>query len=275
MGVRNYRPITPGQRYKTSYTYDEITSDTPEKSLLVKLKKNSGRNNYGRITTRHQGGGNRRHYRLIDFKRDKRGIPATVRTIEYDPNRTCRIALVVYKDGEKRYILAPRDLNVGDTVIAGTGVDVRPGNSLPIGEIPLGTMIHNIELRLGKGGQLVRSAGNAAQLMAKEGEHALVRLPSSEMRKVPLLCWATVGEVGNAEHENIVMGKAGRKRHLGIRPTVRGVVMNPVDHPHGGGEGKSGQGNPHPVSPWGMPTKGYKTRKNKRTNKFIVQRRTK
>jgi large subunit ribosomal protein L2 len=273
MGVRTYRPITPGQRFKTGYTYEEITSDRPEKSLIVPLKKNSGRNSYGRITTRHQGGGNRRHYRLIDFRRDKRGIAATVSTIEYDPNRTCRIALLTYKDGEKRYILAPRDLKVGDSVIAGPGVDVRVGNSLPLAEIPLGTMIHNIELKIGKGGQLVRSAGNAAQLMAKEGEYALVRLPSNETRKVRLVCFATVGEVGNAEHENIVVGKAGRSRHWGIRPTVRGVVMNPVDHPHGGGEGKSGQGNPHPVSPWGMPTKGYKTRKNKRTNKFIVHRR--
>jgi large subunit ribosomal protein L2 len=273
MPVRTYRPITPGQRFKTGYTFSEITTDVPEKSLLRPLKQKSGRNVYGRITTRHQGGGERRHYRLIDFKRDKRGIPATVTTIEYDPNRTCRIALLVYKDGEKRYILAPRDTKVGDTVIAGTGVDVRPGNSLPLGEIPLGTMIHNVELRLGKGGQIARSAGNAAQLMAKEGEYALVRLPSNETRKILLSCWATVGEVGNAEHENIVVGKAGRSRHMGIRPTVRGVVMNPVDHPHGGGEGKSGQGNPHPVSPWGMPTKGYKTRKNKRTNKFIVHRR--
>lgn len=273
MPVRTYRPITPGQRFKTGYTFSEITTDKPEKSLLRTLKKNSGRNVYGRITTRHQGGGERRHYRVIDFKRDKRGIPATVATIEYDPNRTCRIALLVYKDGEKRYILAPRDTKVGDTIIAGTGVDVRPGNSLPLGEVPLGTMIHNVELRAGKGGQIARSAGNAAQLMAKEGEYALVRLPSNETRKILLTCWATVGEVGNAEHENIVVGKAGRSRHMGIRPTVRGVVMNPVDHPHGGGEGKSGQGNPHPVSPWGMPTKGYKTRKNKRTNKFIVHRR--
>ena len=273
MPVRVYRPITPGQRFKTGYTFEEITTSKPEKSLLRPIKQKSGRNVYGRITVRHQGGGERRHYRLIDFKRDKRGIPATVTTIEYDPNRTCRIALLQYKDGEKRYILAPRDTKVGDVVIAGTGVDVRPGNSMQLSEIPLGTMIHNVELREGKGGQVARSAGNAAQLMAKEEGYALVRLPSNETRKIPLSCWATVGEVGNAEHENIVTGKAGRSRHMGIRPTVRGVVMNPVDHPHGGGEGKSGQGNPHPVSPWGIPTKGYKTRKNKRTNKFIVHRR--
>ncbi len=273
MGVRTYRPVTPGQRFKTSYTYDEVTKTTPEKSLIEPLKKNSGRNNYGRITTRHQGGGSRRYYRIIDFKRNKHGISAKVTAIEYDPNRTCRIALLAYKDGEKRYILAPRDLKVGDAVISGTGVDVRPGNALPLAEIPLGTMIHNIELKPGKGGQLVRSAGNAAQLMAKENDWAQVRLPSNEVRMVSLRCYATVGEVGNAEHENIVIGKAGRSRHMGIRPTVRGVVMNPVDHPHGGGEGKSGQGNPHPVSPWGIPTKGYKTRRNKATNKFIVHRR--
>ena len=273
MGVRTYRPITPGQRFRTGYTFDEITTDRPEKSLLERKKKNAGRNSYGRITTRHQGGGARQSYRIIDFKRNKHGIPATVQTIEYDPNRTCRIALVFYKDGEKRYILAPRDLKVGDTVIAGPGVDVRPGNALPLAEIPLGTMIHNVELRPMKGGQIARSAGNAAQLMAKEEPYAQVRLPSGEVRLVMLRCYATIGEVGNAEHENIVVGKAGRSRWMGVRPTVRGVVMNPVDHPHGGGEGKSGQGNPHPVSPWGQPSKGYKTRRNKSTTKFIVHRR--
>ncbi len=273
MGVRTYRPITAGQRFKTGYTFEEITKDRPEKSLLVKKKKHSGCNNYGRITTRHQGGGSRRHYRLIDFKRNKHGIPAKVAAIEYDPNRTCRIALLFYKDGEKRYILAPRDIKVGDTIISGKGVDVRPGNALPLAEIPLGTMIHCVEMKAGKGGQMARSAGNSAQLMAKEELHAQVRLPSGEVRMVALDCFATVGEVGNAEHEIIVIGKAGRSRHMGIRPTVRGVVMNPVDHPHGGGEGKSGQGNPHPVSPWGIPTKGFKTRRNKATNKFIVHRR--
>ena len=273
MGVRTYRPTSAAIRFKTGYTFEEITTSKPEKSLVVHLKKHSGRNSYGRITTRHQGGGARQHYRIIDFKRDKHGITAKVMTIEYDPNRTCRIALLHYTDGEKRYILAPRDLKVGDSVIAGKGVDVRPGNALPIDEIPLGTMIHNIELKANKGGQLVRSAGNAAQLMAKENGYAQVRLPSNEVRMIPLVCYATVGEVGNAEHENIVIGKAGRSRHMGIRPTVRGVVMNPVDHPHGGGEGKSGQGNPHPVTPWGIPTKGFKTRRNKSTTKYIVHRR--
>ncbi len=273
MGVRTYRPVTPGQRFRTGYTFEEITKDRPEKSLLAPLKKTAGRNSYGRITNRHQGGGARRFYRVVDFKRGKHKIPAKVAAIEYDPNRTCRIALLHYADGEKRYILCPKGLSVGDTVVSGPGVDVRPGNSLPLEEIPLGTMIHNVELKVGKGGQLVRSAGNAAQLMAKEDGYAQVRLPSNEVRKVMLRCQATVGEVGNAEHENLVIGKAGRSRHLGIRPTVRGVVMNPVDHPHGGGEGKAGQGNPHPVSPWGQPTKGYKTRRNKATNRFIVHRR--
>jgi len=273
MGIKTYRPTSAGIRFKTTYTFDEVTKKRPEKSLVEIRKVNAGRNSYGRVTTRHQGGGHRKLYRIIDFKRQKYGVPATVVAIEYDPNRTCRIALLNYKDGTKAYILAPKDLKVGDNVIAGKGVDVRPGNNLPLEEIPLGTMIHNIEIRPGKGGQLVRSAGNAGQLMAKEGEYAQVRLPSGEVRLVLTRCFATIGEVGNAEHENIVVGKAGRSRWMGIRPTVRGVVMNPVDHPHGGGEGKSGQGNPHPVSPWGIPTKGYKTRHNRRTDKFIVHRR--
>ena len=273
MGVRTYRATSPAIRFKTTYTFEEITKKKPERSLIEPLKKNAGRNNYGRITTRHQGGGAKQYYRIVDFKRDKHGIPAKVVAIEYDPNRTCRIALVHYRDGEKRYILAPRDLKVGDSIISGKGVDVRTGNALPLEEIPLGTMIHNIEMRPEKGGQLVRSAGNAAQLMAKENGYAQVRLPSNEVRMILLECFATVGEVGNAEHENIVIGNAGRSRHLGIRPTVRGVVMNPVDHPHGGGEGKSGQGNPHPVTPWGIPTKGFKTRRNKATSKFILHRR--
>ena len=272
MGVRTYRPITAGQRFKTGYTFEEITKDRPEKSLLVKKKKHSGRNNYGRITTRHQGGGSRRHYRLIDFKRNKHGISAKVAAIEYDPNRSAYIALLNYNDGEKRYILAPRDIKVGDTIISGKGVDVRPGNALPLAEIPLGTMIHNIELRQGKGGQMVRSAGTAAQLVAKEGEYAQVKLPSGEIRRVSVDCQATIGQVGNLEHKNVSFGKAGRQRWLGRRPHNRGVSMNPVDHPHGGGEGKTSGGR-HPVTPWGKPTKGAKTRNNKRTQQFIVKGR--
>jgi large subunit ribosomal protein L2 len=258
----------------TVSSFEEITSTEPEKSLLEPLKKNGGRNSYGRITVRHQGGGARQKYRVIDFKRDKDGIKAKVATIEYDPNRTANIALLQYADGEKRYILAPVGLKVGDAVESGEGADIKPGNTLPIINIPVGTLIHNIEMKPGKGGQLVRAAGNAAQLMAKEGEYASVRLPSGEVRLIRLNCKASIGQVGNLEHENVSIGKAGRKRWMGVRPTVRGVVMNPVDHPHGGGEGKSPIGRPSPVTPWGKPTLGFKTRKKKnKTDKFIVKRR--
>lgn len=275
MGIKKYKPVTPGQRGMTGYTFEEITKKTPERSLVVTKKKHAGRNNYGRVTVRHRGGGNRRKLRLIDFKRDKHGIPARVAAIEYDPNRTARIALLFYADGEKRYILAPIGLNVGDTVMAGPDAEIRPGNALPISNIPLGTMIHNIELQEGKGGQLVRSAGAAAQLLAKEGQYAQVRLPSGEVRLIRQTCYATIGQVGNLEHSNVKLGKAGRKRHLGIRPTVRGSAMTPRDHPHGGGEGRQPIGLPGPKSPWGKPTLGYKTRRNKRTDKFIVRRRSK
>ena len=254
-------------------TYEEITCTKPEKSLLVSKKKSGGRNAHGRITVRHIGGGNKQKIRLIDFKRDKDGIPAKVATIEYDPNRSANIALLHYVDGEKRYILAPIGLNVGDTVVSGETADIKPGNALEIKDIPVGTMIHNIEMKPGKGGQLVRSAGNAAQLMAKEGAYAQVRLPSGEVRMIALNCRATIGVIGNADHENVKLGKAGRKRHMGIRPTVRGSVMNPCDHPHGGGEGKSPVGRPGPVTPWGKPALGYKTRKHhNRSDKFIVKR---
>ncbi|MBW2297221.1 MAG: 50S ribosomal protein L2 [Deltaproteobacteria bacterium] len=274
MAIKRVKPTSPGRRFQTYSTFEEITSTTPEKSLLNSRRKTGGRNANGRITSRHKGGGHKRHYRIIDFKRDKIGIPAKVATIEYDPNRSSRIALLHYTDGEKRYILAPLNLNVGDQVMAGPEADIKPGNTLPLQNIPLGTHIHNIELRLGKGGQIVRSAGTYAQLMAKEDRYALVKLPSSEVRMVLLKCKATIGQLGNVNHENINLGKAGRKRWLGKRPSVRGVAMNPVDHPMGGGEGRSSGGR-HPCTPWGMPTKGYRTRKNKQTDKYIVKKRTK
>jgi large subunit ribosomal protein L2 len=273
MAVKVYKPVTPGLRGMTGYTFDEITKTKPERALLVPRKKHAGRNSYGRVTVRHQGGGNRQFIRLVDFKRDKRGIPARVSAIEYDPNRTARLALLVYADGVKRYIVAPLGLQVGDTIMAGSQAEIRPGNSLPIASIPVGTMIHNIELSEGKGGQLVRAAGTAAQLLAKEGDYAQVRLPSGEVRLIRQVCYATIGQVGNLDHSNIKLGKAGRKRHLGIRPTVRGTAMSPRDHPHGGGEGRQPIGMPGPKSPWGKPTLGYKTRRNKKTDKFIVRRR--
>ena len=274
MGIKKYNPTTPGLRGMTVSTFEEITCDTPEKSLTVTLKKNSGRNSRGKITVRHRGGGYRPKYRIIDFKRDKDGIPGKVATIEYDPNRSANIALINYADGEKRYIIAPNKLVVGDTIESGANADIKIGNALPMANIPVGTIIHNIELKPGKGAQMVRSAGNGAQLMAKEGQFALVRLPSGEVRKVRIECKATVGEVGNGDHQNIQIGKAGRKRHMGIRPTVRGSVMNPNDHPHGGGEGKAGIGRVSPVTPWGKPALGYKTRKKKNpSDKYIVKRR--
>ncbi|MBJ9806595.1 50S ribosomal protein L2 [Clostridioides difficile] len=276
MAIKKFRPTSPALRQMTVLVSDEITCNQPEKSLLVNLKKNAGRNVHGRITVRHRGGGQKRKYRIIDFKRDKDGIPAKVATIEYDPNRTANIALLNYADGEKRYILAPVGINVGDTILSGLGADIKPGNCLALKDMPVGTIIHNIELEPGKGAQLVRSAGVSAQLMAKEGKNALLRLPSGEMRLVSINCKATIGQVGNIEHGNVVIGKAGRKRHMGIRPTVRGSVMNPNDHPHGGGEGRSPIGRPSPVTPWGKPALGYKTRKkNKASNKLIVSRRTK
>ena len=274
MGIRKYKPTTPGLRGMTVSTFEEITTDKPEKSLTVTLKKHSGRNVRGKITVRHRGGGYRPKYRIIDFKRNKDDIPATVKTIEYDPNRTANIALVVYADGEKRYIIAPNHLEVGQVIESGADADIKVGNALPVANIPVGTIIHNIELKPGKGGQMVRSAGNGAQLMAKEGKFAQVRLPSGEVRRIRLECRATIGEVGNIDHQNIQIGKAGRKRHMGIRPTVRGSVMNPNDHPHGGGEGKAGIGRVSPVTPWGKPALGYKTRKKKNpSNKYIVKRR--
>ncbi|MBQ1711734.1 MAG: 50S ribosomal protein L2 [Firmicutes bacterium] len=274
MGIKKYKPTTPGLRGMTVSTFEEITESTPEKSLTYTLKKNAGRNNRGCITVRHQGGGTRRKYRVIDFKRNKDDIPATVKTIEYDPNRTANIALVCYADGEKRYIIAPNGLKVGDVLYSGAAADIKTGNALPLANIPVGTIIHNIELKPGKGAQLCRAAGNGAQLMAKEGQYAQVRLPSGEVRKIAMNCRATIGEVGNIDHELISIGKAGRKRHMGIRPTVRGSVMNPNDHPHGGGEGKAPVGRPGPVTPWGKPALGYKTRKkNKASNQYIVKRR--
>jgi large subunit ribosomal protein L2 len=274
MGIKKYNPTTPGLRGMTVSTFEEITTSTPEKSLTVTLKKNAGRNVRGKITVRHRGGGTRPKYRIIDFKRNKDGIPGKVTTIEYDPNRSANIALIVYADGEKRYILAPNKLKVGDAVVSGADADIKIGNALPVKNIPVGTIIHNVEMKPGKGGQMVRSAGNGAQLMAKEGDYASVRLPSGEVRKIRMECRATVGEVGNLDHENIKIGKAGRKRHMGIRPTVRGSVMNPNDHPHGGGEGKTGIGRVSPVTPWGKPALGYKTRrKNNPTNQYIVKRR--
>ncbi|AOY59752.1 MULTISPECIES: 50S ribosomal protein L2 [Desulfococcus] len=274
MAVKRIKPTSPGRRFQEYSTFEEITRKEPEKSLLRVLKKQGGRNTNGRITCRHRGGGHKRHYRVIDFKRDKIGIPAKVASIEYDPNRSARIALLYYADGEKRYILAPVNLAVGDQVMSGPEADIKPGNTLPIKNIPLGTLIHNIELRVGKGGQIVRSAGTFAQLMAKEDRYAQIKLPSGEVRMVLLTCQATIGQVGNVVSENIALGKAGRKRWLGSRPKVRGVAMNPVDHPMGGGEGRSSGGR-HPCTPWGIPTKGYRTRKNKRTDRYIVKRRTK
>ncbi len=276
MPIKHYKPTTPGRRGMTVMDYSGLSKVAPEKSLLAPLDKKAGRNSYGRITVRHRGGGNRRKYRIIDFKRNKFDIAATVVTIEYDPNRSAFIALVQYEDGEKRYIIAPVGLKVGDKVISSTTADIKPGNALPLANIPTGTFIHNVELYPGKGAQLARSAGNQAQLMAKEGGRALLRLPSSELRYVPVNCMATIGQVSNPEHENVNYGKAGRKRHMGWRPTVRGSVMNPCDHPHGGGEGKSPIGRPGPVTPWGKPTLGYKTRKkHKASDKFIAKRRTK
>ena len=274
MAIRKYNPTSPARRFMSVSTFEEITTNKPERSLLEPLKKNAGGNSYGRITVRHRGGGNRRKYRIIDFKRDKDLMPATVMTIEYDPNRSANIALVQYEDGEKRYIIAPLGLSVGDTVVSGDGADIKPGNALKIADIPVGTMIHNIELVPGRGGQLVRAAGNSAQLMAKEDKYAQVRLPSGEVRLIPMGAKATIGQVGNLDHENISLGSAGRKRHMGIRPTVRGVVMNPNDHPHGGGEGKSPIGRPSPVTPWGKPALGLKTRSRKKaSNKYIVKAR--
>jgi large subunit ribosomal protein L2 len=271
MAIKTYKPTSPPRRALTGSTFEEITKEKPEKSLVEPLRRTGGRNNRGKMTVRHQGGGHKKAYRVIDFKRDKEGVPARVDSIEYDPNRSSRIALLHYKDGEKRYILAPLGLEVGSTVSSGPEADIRPGNALPLRSIPLGTTIHNIEMRPGKGAQLVRSAGAGAQLVAKEGKYAQLRLPSGEVRMVLLDCMATVGQVGNLDHENITIGKAGRSRWLGIRSSVRGVAMNPVDHPHGGGEGKV-KGN-NPMTPWGVPTLGYKTRRNKATDKFIVRKR--
>ncbi len=275
MGVKKYKPVTPGTRGMTGYTFEEITKTSPERALLVPRKSHGGRNLYGKVTVRHRGGGHRRQIRIVDFKRDKREIPARVAAIEYDPNRTARLALLFYVDGEKRYIVAPLDLRVGDTIVAGPSAEVRPGNSMPISNIPIGTLVHNVELQEGRGGQLVRAAGGAAQLLAKEGDYAQVRLPSGEVRLVRQQCYATIGQVGNLDHSNIKLGKAGRKRHMGIRPTVRGTAMSPRDHPHGGGEGRQPIGMPGPKSPWGKPTLGYKTRRNKRTDQYIVRRRGK
>src|SRR5208283_127058 len=274
MGIRKYKPTSPGRRFQTSSDYKDITTDAPRKALTVPLKKTGGRNNEGTVTVWHRGGGNKHRYRIIDFKRDKIGIPATVATIEYDPNRSARIALLAYADGEKRYILQPEGLKVGQKILSGPDADILVGNALPLRNIPPGTMIHSLERTPGKGGQMVRSAGGAAQLVAKEEEYALVKLPSGETRKISQDCMATIGQVGNLDHENITIGKAGRSRWLGKRPHNRGVSMNPVDHPHGGGEGKTSGGR-HPVTPWGQPTRGYKTRNNKRTDKFIVNRRSK
>jgi large subunit ribosomal protein L2 len=274
MAVKVYKPITPSLRNMTGYTFEEITKSKPERSLIVARKAHGGRNSYGRVTVRHQGGGNKQYIRLVDYKRNKLSIPGTVAAVEYDPNRTARLALIVYADGEKRYIVAPLGLKVGDTVLAGPQAEIRNGNSLPISNIPVGTLVHNIELKPGKGGQLVRSAGSAAQLLAKEGDYAQIRLPSGEVRLVLQVCYATIGQVGNVDHSNVKLGKAGRKRHLGVRPTVRGTAMSPRDHPHGGGEGRQPAGMPSPKSPWGRPTRGYKTRRNKVTDQFIVRRRT-
>jgi large subunit ribosomal protein L2 len=274
MGIRTYKPTSPGRRFQTVQTFDEITTSHPHKPLVESLHRSGGRNNHGELTSWWRGGGHKRLYRIIDFKRDKKDVPGKVSTIEYDPNRSARIALITYEDGEKRYILQPNGLKVGDAVIAGDNVDILPGNALPLKNIPLGTMLHNVELKPGKGGQIARSAGSSVQLVAKEGDYASVKMPSGEIRHIAIVCYATVGQVGNLDHENVSIGKAGRNRWLGKRPHNRGVVMNPVDHPHGGGEGKTSGGR-HPVSPWGLPTKGYKTRNRKSTDKFIVQRRPK
>lgn len=274
MAIKSYKPTSAGRRHQTCSTFDDITTSSPEKSLLTTLKKSGGRNSYGRVTARHIGGGHKQKYRLIDFRRDKSEIPATVASIEYDPNRSARIALLNYADGEKRYIISPLNLKVGDKIIASINADIKPGNALPIKAIPLGTIIHNIELKIGKGGQLARSAGTFAQLMSKEGAYAQVKLPSGEVRLVLQECMATIGQVGNLDSEKVSLGKAGRSRWLGRRPKVRGVAMNPVDHPHGGGEGRTSGGR-HPVTPWGIPTKGYKTRTNKRSTRFIIKKRTK
>jgi large subunit ribosomal protein L2 len=275
MAIKNFKPYAPGRRFMTVASFDEITVSKPERSLVERLQKHAGRNDQGRLTVRHQGGGHKRLYRIIDFKRTKDGVPAKVATIEYDPNRSARIALLNYVDGEKRYILAPNGLKVGDTIMSGAEADIKVGNALPLKNIPVGTMIHNIELKIGKGAQMVRSAGASAQLMAKEGSHALLRLPSGELRKVHVNCRATIGQVGNLEHENITIGKAGRARWMGVRPANRGVAMNPCDHPHGGGEGRSPVGRKHPVTPWGKCAMGAKTRRNKTSDKLIVKRRTK
>jgi large subunit ribosomal protein L2 len=274
MTVKVFKPTSPGRRFQTVTTFEDITTDKPEKSLLTPIKRTGGRNCYGRITSRYIGGGHKKRYRLLDFKRNKRDIPAKVATIEYDPNRSARIALLHYKDGEKRYILCPLHLHVGDLIMAGENAEIRVGNALPIRRIPLGTLIHNVELKLGKGGQLIRSAGSYGQVMAKEGDYAQLRLPSGEVRLVHKECYATIGQVGNLDHENISLGKAGRRRWLGRTPRVRGVAKNPVDHPLGGGEGKSSGGR-HPCTPWGVPTKGFRTRKNKQTDKYIIKRRGK
>jgi large subunit ribosomal protein L2 len=275
MAVKTFKPYAPGRRFMTVASFDEITTDKPERSLVERLSKHGGRNQQGRLTVRHQGGGHKRLYRVIDFKRNKDGVPAKVATIEYDPNRSARIALLNYADGEKRYILAPNGLKVGDDIMSGKGADIKTGNALALKDIPVGTLVHNIELKIGKGGQMVRSAGGSAQLMAKEGDHALLRLPSGELRKVHVNCKATIGQVGNLEHENVTIGKAGRTRWMGIRPANRGVAMNPIDHPHGGGEGRSPVGRKHPVTPWGKHAMGAKTRGKKASDRLIVKRRTK
>ncbi|HET9907606.1 MAG TPA: 50S ribosomal protein L2 [Anaerolineales bacterium] len=275
MAVKKYKPVTPGTRGMTGYTFEEITKSKPERSLLVPLRKSGGRNSYGRVTVRHRGGGHRRFIRVVDFKRDKREISARVAAIEYDPNRTARLALLHYADGEKRYIVAPVDLRVGDSVMSGAGAEIRSGNALPISNIPVGTLIHNIEVKAGRGGQMVRSAGGAAQLLAKEGDFAQIRMPSGEVRLIHQVCYATIGQIGNLDHGNVKLGKAGRKRHKGIRPTVRGSAMSPRDHPHGGGEGRQPIGLAGPKSPWGKPTLGHKTRRNKKTDQLIVRRRSK
>ena len=275
MAVKKYKPVTPGQRGMTGYTFEEITKSTPERSLIISLPSHAGRNNYGRVTVRHRGGGVRQYVRIVDFKREKHGIPARVAAIEYDPGRTARLALLFYADGEKRYIIAPQGVKVDDNLLSGPNVEIRPGNCLPLANIPVGTMVHNIEIKEGKGAQLVRSAGVSAQLLAKEGEFAQIRMPSGEVRLIRQTCYATIGQVGNLDHSNIKLGKAGRKRHMGIRPTVRGSAMSPRDHPHGGGEGRQPIGKPGPRTPWGKPTLGYKTRVNKQTDKYIVRRRSK
>ncbi len=275
MAVKKYKPTTPGQRGMTGYTFEEITKSTPERSLIIHPHGHGGRDTTGRISVRHRGGGNRRYIRILDFKRDKQNIPAKVAAIEYDPNRTARLALLNYADGEKRYIVAPLGIKVGDTLLSGPQAEIRPGNCLPLANIPVGTLVHNIELKRGKGGQLVRSAGGSAQVLAKEGEYAQIRLPSGEVRLVSQVCFATIGQVGNLDHSNIKLGKAGRKRHMGIRPTVRGTAMSPRDHPHGGGEGRQPTGMPGPKTPWGRPARGYKTRRNKSTDKYIVRHRSK